>query len=181
QGDIEHALGAFTPDSRLLYYTSNQDSEFARLWSYDLQTRQHKMVIQEKWDIVAADFSWKGRYRFISVNADGRTVTKLRDARTGEPVKLPDFGAANVTGVSWARSENLVAFYVGEDTSPVDLYVLDLRTGQHRRLTFSLSSKVKPEHLVASTMIRYASYDKLPIPALLYKPHGASPETKVPA
>src|SRR5262249_62134597 len=58
---------------------------------------------------------------------------------------------------------------------------LDLRTGQHRGLTSSLSSKVKPEHLVASTMIRYASYDKLPIPALLYKPHGASPETKVPA
>jgi dipeptidyl aminopeptidase/acylaminoacyl peptidase len=139
------------------------------------------MVVQEKWDIVAADFSWKGRYRFISVNADGRTVTKLRDAGTGEPVKLPDFGAANVTGVSWARSENLVAFYVGEDTSPVDLYVLDLRTGQHRRLTSSLSSKVKPEHLVASTVIRYASYDKLPIPALLYKPHGASRDTKVPA
>src|SRR5262249_59245658 len=61
------------------------------------------------------------------------------------------------------------------------LHVLDLRTGEHRKLTSGLSPKVKPEHLVDSTVVRYPSYDKLAIPALLYRPHGASPGRKVPA
>jgi dipeptidyl aminopeptidase/acylaminoacyl peptidase len=181
EGDIEHGLHSFTPDSRELYYSSNQDSEFARIWSYDLSTGERKLVVEDKWDVTSASFSWKGRYRAVSSNADARTVTSLTDTRTGKAVRLPDFGRANVSGVAFARSEDRVAFYVGEDTSPADLHVLDLRTGQHHKLTSSLSPKVKPEHLVSSVVVRYPSYDKLPIPALLYKPHGASARTKAPA
>jgi prolyl oligopeptidase len=181
KGNIEHGLVTFTPDSRQLWFSSNQDSEFNRVWSHTIQTGERKLILEDKWDITSAEFSWKGHYRSVSVNADGRTVTTITDVQTGKPVKLPDFGTANVSGVVFARSENLVAFYVGEDSSPADLYVLDLRTGQHKKLTSSLSPKVKPEHLVRSTVVRYPSFDKLPIPALLYKPHGASVGNKVPA
>jgi dipeptidyl aminopeptidase/acylaminoacyl peptidase len=181
EGPVEHGIQAFTPDSRQLYYSSNKDSEFNRVWSYDLETGAHKLVVEEKWDVLSAGFSWNGRYREVSVNADARTLTTLTDTRTGRPVKLPDLGAANVTGVAFARSENLVAFYAGGDISPADLHVLDLRTGKHRKLTSGLSPKVKPEHLVRSDVVRYPSYDKLAIPALLYKPHGASAGKKVPA
>jgi dipeptidyl aminopeptidase/acylaminoacyl peptidase len=181
KGDIEHALETFTPDSRQLYYSSNQDSEFTRVWSYDLKTGERKLVLGDKWDIQSVSFSWKGRYRIVSVNADASTVTTVTDTGTGSGVKLPDFGTSNVLGAKVARSEDLMAFYVGADTSPSDLYVLDLRTGKHRKLTTSLSPKVKPEHLVRSTVVRYPSFDKLAIPALLYKPHGASASNKVPA
>src|SRR5262249_6013907 len=122
-----------------------------------------------------------GRYRAVAVNADARTAMSVTDTRTGAVVKLPEFGSANVTGGTFARSENLAAFYITGDTSPADLHVLDLRTGQHRKLTSGLSPKVKPEHLVGSSVVRYPSYDKLAIPALLYRPHGAAPGHKVPA
>jgi dipeptidyl aminopeptidase/acylaminoacyl peptidase len=181
EGDIEHGLQAFTPDSRQLYYSSNGGSEFNRVWSYDLETGERKVVVEDKWDVMSTDFSWNGRYRAVGVNADARTAVSVTDQRSGKPVKLPDFGSANVTGVSFARGETLAAFYVGGDISPQDLHVLDLRTGEDRKLATGLSPKVRPEHLVSSSVVRYPSYDKLPIPALLYKPNGAAADRKVPA
>jgi dipeptidyl aminopeptidase/acylaminoacyl peptidase len=181
RGDVSHGIETFSPDSRVLYYGSNQDSEFDRIWSYDLKTGKRTVVIEAPWDVTGLVFSWKGRYRTSSVNADARTVTTVLDTQTGKPVPLPRFPGGNVTGVHFFRGETLAAFYVNGDTAPSDLYVLDLKSGKHRRLTSSLNPKVRQEHLVDSAVVRYPAPDRLPIPALLYRPHGASPEKKVPA
>jgi len=106
-----------------------------------------------------------GRYRVASVNADARTVTRSPDLKEGKPVQLPRISRANITGVSFARSENLLAFYVGGDTSPQDLYVLDLRDGKHRGY-HQPQPKIKQEDLVASEVVRYPSFDKLEIPSV---------------
>jgi dipeptidyl aminopeptidase/acylaminoacyl peptidase len=180
EGDVEHSIETFSPDSRLLYYGSNQDSEFNRSWSYNPKTSAHKVVVERPWDVMSLDFSWKGRYRTVSVNADARTVTTVLDTQTGRPVPLPEFPRGNVTGVSFSRGEKLAAFYVNGDTAPSELYVLDLGTGRHRKLTSSLSPKVRQEHLVDAAVVRYPAPDRLPIPALLYRPHGAAPARKVP-
>jgi dipeptidyl aminopeptidase/acylaminoacyl peptidase len=181
QGDIEHNVETFSPDSNTLYYSSNEGSEFQRVWSYDLKTGDRKPVVEAKWDVMSLSFSWNGRYRVVSVNVDGRTVTTVTDTNTGKEVSLPESEGANVLGVVFARSENRVAYYVGSDTSPPDLVVLDLQTGEHRKLTRSLSPAIKQADLAPSTVVRYPSFDKLEIPALLYKPHDASPEHKAPA
>jgi dipeptidyl aminopeptidase/acylaminoacyl peptidase len=180
EGDVEHGIDTFAPDSGLLYYGSNQDSEFNRTWSYDLKSGERKVVVEDRWDVMGLGVSWKGRYRTVGVNADARTATTILDTRTGRPVPLPPFPRGSVTGVSISRGEKRAAFYVNGDTAPADLYVLDLETGQHRQLTSSLNPKVRPEHLVESMVVRYPAPDQLPIPALLYRPHGASPGKKVP-
>ncbi len=181
EGDIEHNIQTFTPDSKQLYYASNGGGEFTRVWSYDLASGERKVVVEDKWDVMSVELSWHGRYRAVGVNADARTVVTVTDQRTGRPVRLPDVGSANIVGGNFSRSENLVAYYVNGDTSPSDLHVLDLRTGEDRKLTSALTPKIRPEHLVSSTVIRYPSYDKLPIPSVLYQPHGASADHKVPA
>jgi dipeptidyl aminopeptidase/acylaminoacyl peptidase len=180
-GEVEHGIQGFGPDSKHLYFSSNEGGEFARVWAYDLATKEKKLAAEDKWDVLVFGFSWNGRYRSVGVNADARTVVSVTDTRTGNPVKLPDVGTANFVGGTFSRSENLLAFYVAGDTSPADLHVLDLRTGQHRKLTSALNPKVKPEYLVDASVVRYPSFDKLPIPALLYKPHGATANRKVPA
>lgn len=120
--------------------------------------------------------SWNGRYRTASVNVDARTETTVLDTKTGKLVELPKFPSGG-----FSRGEQLAAFYVNGDTAPSDLYVLDLATGKHRKLTSSLNPKIKQEHLVDSSVVRYPAPDKLPIPALLYRPRGASAANKVPA
>ncbi len=181
EGDIQYSIDTFSPDSKVLYYGSNQDSEFNRIWSYDLTNRERKLVVGEDWDVVSLSFSWKGRYRAVSVNADARTVTTVLDTQTGKPVPLPQFSGASIVGMSFSRSEKLAAFYVNGDTAPSDLYVLDLETGQHRKLTSSLNPRVHQEDLVDSQVVRYPAPDGLQIPAILYRPHGATAEHKVPA
>src|SRR5262245_38169497 len=34
EGDVSHSINTFSPDSRTLYYGSDQDGEFNRVWSY---------------------------------------------------------------------------------------------------------------------------------------------------
>ena len=182
QGDVEYAIETFSPDSGTLYFGSNQDSEFQKIYAYDLKTGERKPAVEDRWDVLSIGFSWQGRYRVVSVNADARTVTTVTDLKSGQRIALPKLARAQVGGsVTFARSENLLAFYADGDASPRDLYVFDLRNVQHRRLTTSLQPKIKEEYLVSSEVVRYPSFDGLKIPALLYKPHGASPEHKAPA
>jgi dipeptidyl aminopeptidase/acylaminoacyl peptidase len=181
QGDVEHHLMGFTPDSGQLYYTSDEGSQFQRAWEYDLKTGQRRIAVEDKWDVMGVDLSWRGRYREVQVNADARNVLTVTDTRTSEPIRLPTPADAQVDQVTFARSENLVAFYASSDRTPADLHILDLRSGEHHQLTHSLNPKIKAEHLVSSEVIRYPSFDKLQIPALLYRPHGATAANKVPA
>lgn len=182
QGDIEHRVETFSPDSSTLYFGSNQDSEFQKAYAYDLKSGKRQSVVEAPWDVLGISFSWHGRYQVVSVNAYARTATTVTEVKTGKRVPLPEIPRAQVGGgVTFTRSENLMAYYADGDTSPRDLYVFDLRNGQHRKLTTSLNPKVKEEYLVTSQVVRYPSFDDLKIPALLYRPHGASPEHKVPA
>jgi dipeptidyl aminopeptidase/acylaminoacyl peptidase len=181
-GDVEHEVQTFSPDSATLYFASNQDSEFQKVYAYDLKSGTRKPAVEDQWDVLGISFSWKGGYQVVSVNADARTVTTVTDLKAGKRLQLPELTRAQVGGsVTFPRSERLAAFYADGDTSPRDLHVFDPHNGQHRKLTASLNPKIKEEHLVTSQVIRYPSFDELKIPALLYKPHGASPEHKVPA
>src|SRR5262249_39189655 len=99
EGDVEYDIQTFSPNSQTLYYGSNQDSEFSRVWGYDLKAGERKVVFEDKWDVMAFAYSWKGRYREVSVNDDGRTATTVLDTRTGKLVPLPHFAGGNVTGV----------------------------------------------------------------------------------
>jgi len=181
-GDVEYEVQTFSPDSATLYFASNQDSEFQKVYAHDLKSGTRKPVAEDQWDVLGISFSWKGGYQVVSVNADARTVTTVTDLKAGKRVQLPELARAQVGGsVTFPRSEKLLAFYADGDTSPRDLHVFDPHSGQHRKLTASLNPKIKEEHLVTSQVVRYPSFDELKIPALLYKPHGASAEHKVPA
>ncbi len=50
-----------------------------------------------------------------------------------------------------------------------------------RQLTDAMNPRIDPSALVDARVIRYPSFDGLEIPSVLYRPHGASPQTPVPA
>lgn len=186
EGNINHGAETFTPDSRELYYTTNAGREFDAVRSCVLSrigddVENHALVEDAPWDISATYFSWDGRLRVTSINADGRTEIKLVETASGKPVALPEFPRADITGLTVSRGGKRVAFYVNGDTSPANLFTLELQSGKTRRLTDTLNPAIKPEHLVASENIRYKSFDGLEVPALLYKPTGASAARRVPA
>ncbi|MCA1630605.1 MAG: S9 family peptidase [Acidobacteria bacterium] len=180
-GEISFSPQAFSADSKWLYYTTDEGGEFQYVRRYGLATGRSEQVEKYPWDVFTTYFSRNGKYRVVSVNEDARTVIKVYDTATGKPVQLPRLPDGDITGVSISPSEKLMAFYLNGDRSPSNLYVYDFATKKVTKLTDSLNPAINPADLVDSERIRYKSFDRVEIPAILYKPQGASAATKVPA
>jgi len=75
----------------------------------------------------------------------------------------------------------MMAMYVSTGRTPRDLMVRPLAGGEVTQVTRSLNIGIDPEDLVEPEVVRFASYDGVEIPGLLYRPWNASPDEKVPA
>jgi dipeptidyl aminopeptidase/acylaminoacyl peptidase len=182
KGEAQYSPAAFDPQSTFLYYLTNDGSEFTRVRRYALADGTHDDVEKADWDIVSTGFSFKGRFRASAINKDGRTMIKVVETATNKPLDLPEFPNGAVSGISFARSESKLAFYVNGDRSPNDLYVMDLGPSPTpRRLTTSLSPAIDPADLVDTEVVRFKARDGVVIPNILWKPHQATPAAKAPA
>ncbi len=181
QGEVANEPAAFDVDSKALYFLSNEGDEFTYAARYELESGTREVVEKAKWDITRLDFSRTGKYRVIVTNEDARTKVALTETATGKAVELPKLPDGDVTGVSIADSEERMAFYHNGARSPNNLYVYDFATKKVAQLSDTLSPALDPADLVESRVVRYKSFDGMEIPAILYRPHGASAEKKVPA
>jgi dipeptidyl aminopeptidase/acylaminoacyl peptidase len=180
-GDVVFRPACFDVSSRYLYFVTDEDSEFLYVKRYELESGRVEMVEKARGDICHVNFSYNGKYYVSWADENGQTIIKVHEHETGKAVALPGFPEGEVTAVAMSKGESLMAFYVNGDRSPNDLYVADLTTQKVTRLTNSLSPDIDPDDLVTSRIISYRSFDKLRIPALLWRPHGLSEVNKAPA
>ena len=181
EGTAQYDAADFDPASKHLYYLTNEGAEFKRVRRYDLAAGRQEDVEKADWDIWYTYFSHRGRYRVTGINQDARTVIKVLDTASGRPVSLPRLPGGDITGVSIARSEKRIAFYVNGDRSPSNLYVHTFGEKEARRLTDTLNREIDAADLVESEVVRFKSFDGSVIPNILFKPHQAGPQSKAPA
>lgn len=181
QGEVNNVPTSFDPESKNLYFLTDDGSEFTYACRFDLASGKREVVERASWDITSVSFSRSGKYRVISANEDGRTDVRLIATATGNPVELAKLPHGDITGVNIADSEKKLAFYHNGTTSPNNLFAFDLASRSVKKLTSSLSPDINPADLVEGKVIRYKSFDGLEVPAILYQPHQANPANKVPA
>ncbi len=181
QGDINHSAEAFDAGSEYLYYLTDEGSEFQYIARYELLTGKKEVVEKAPWDITDTYFSHNGKYRVVAINQDARTLIKIYDNKTNKLVSLPVLPSGDITAIKISDSENLMTFYLNGSRSPSDLYLYDFKSRKLIKLTSSLNPQINPADLVESQVIRYRSFDGMEIPSILYKPHQASAQNKVPA
>ncbi len=181
KGDVLNEPQTFSIDSKYLYFTTDEGSEFRHLARFELPSLKKEVVDRAEWDISDFSFSPHGKYRVISTNADARTKVRLQEVATGKEVDLPILAPGDVSGLKFSESERYLAFYLNGSRAPSDLFVFDLTNGKVAQLTHSLNSEVAANDLVDAEVVRYPSFDGMQIPALLYRPKGATAEHKVPA
>lgn len=181
QANVSFGPYGFTPDSRSLIYGTNETSEFDQAVSYQIAGGARTPLIAADWDVMFVMYSPSGRYRVHAVNADGSTALTITDTRTNRPVTLRGVPDGDLGGVRFNRDETMIAFTVASDTSPQDIFVANLATGQARRLTQALNPAIDERRLVTATVARFPSYDGTQIPGILYRPREASAANPVPA
>ncbi|HVT57049.1 MAG TPA: S9 family peptidase [Thermoanaerobaculia bacterium] len=185
EGEVANSPGDFSHDGTSLLYTTDLGAQFTRLMRYDIKTGQKSELLRPDWDVAGAGYSRDGRYLVVSINQDARTETRLFEAATMRPLKLPELPDADVTGVRFSHDGKQMAFYVESSRSPRNLYAGEVAAlvagAAPRQLTRALSPAIDPADLVAAEVVRFPSYDGVVIPGLLYRPKEASPEHPVPA
>ncbi len=181
EGDISYGIHDFTSDGRYLVYDTDEHGEYSQAWTYDLQTGEKAPLVAGDWDVAFVMDSPSGRYRVQALNADASTDLTITDTRTGRPVTLRGVPAGDLGGVRFNRDETMIAFGVTSDTSPTDIFVADLATGQARRLTSALNPAIDEDQLVEGQVARFRSYDGVEVPGILYRPREASAANPVPA
>lgn len=181
EGDVSNSPETFDPKSNYLYLLSNEGEEFMYVARYDLKTGKREIVDKAPWDVSYTQFSRNGKYRVVATNEDARTKVKIYEEATKKQVSLPALPEGDINGVVISPTETKMAFYHDGSRSPANLFVYDFTTNKLTKLTESLSPEITSSDLVDGSVIRYKSFDGLDIPAILYKPHGASAQNKVPA
>src|SRR6185295_6559021 len=105
----------------------------------------------------------------------------LRDCFTNTTVALPALPEGTVVSAAISKSDRYLAFYVNGDRDPTELYIYDLSRRQISKLTNNVNPSINRAHLVESAVVSFESFDGMHIPCLLWKPHEASRERRVPA
>ena len=181
EGDVQYTPTMFSKDSQSLYYLTDKDNEFMYLVRHDLDTDEVEEVLKVDWDIMYAYFTKNGKYMVVGINNDSRTELRLYEADSMAPVTLPEMPDVNITSVSISRNEEHMAFYANSSKMPGDLFYYDFSGDAPQKLTQSLNPDIVPSHLVDGEVVRFNSFDEVEIPGILYKPHQANADNKVPA
>ena len=179
EGEILEEAQVFGPDSKSLFLTTDRDSEFSYLERLDLESGERVVVEKPGWEVSDVESSPRGTYLIVEINHDSRDRVKVLETATLSPLELPAT-EAHITKVRFSTDESHMLWEASVNGGPDDFYVHDFK-GQARRLTRSLSEEIIAEDLVEGEVVRFASFDGVEVPGVLYKPHAASPENKLPA
>ncbi len=182
EGEVRTSPSGFDNNNKYLYYTTDKDGEYTYLMRYNLVSKKHEKFLEEKDASIAYSYtSYNEKYRVVGVDKNAKTTIKIYKGDTKEVVEFPNLPAGEITGVNISDSENLMAFYIKSAKQPSNLYIYDIAKQEHKRLTDNLNPEINPKDLVEPQHITFKSFDGLEVPAILYKPHNASPNNKVPA
>ncbi len=180
EGNVSHGVYTFTRDSEALVYATDEHGEFSEAWRYNLATGKKRVVLEEDWDVSYVSYSPSGRYRISGVNEDALTAVTILDTLTDKEMRLKGLPAGNLGGLRFDPEEKRIAFMLSSDTSPTDIYLADLKSGNTTRLTSALNPAIDEDDLVTASVARFKSYDGVEIPGILYRPKGASAANPAP-
>jgi len=168
----------FSADSRSIYLLSDAHSEFKELAKLDVETLRYKWFSEDiPWDVEAIEVDpATGRVAF-TVNENGASGLYLLEGDRPTRLEIP---LGVISGLEFSPDGSRLGFTLARAEAPADAYSFNLADRQLVRWTFSELGGLNPATFVTPSRIEFASFDKRPIPAYLYKPPGASPQNRVP-
>jgi dipeptidyl aminopeptidase/acylaminoacyl peptidase len=171
---VRYTGGAFTPDGRAIYTTTDQDSEFLRMARIDLETKDHVFLTDLiPWDVDEFELSRDGRTLALVTDEDGIGVLRLYDAMTGRERPRPRLPAGSVQNLRFHSNGRDLAFGLVSVRRPEDVYSLDVLSGRVERWTDSETGVVETPPPRDPELVKWPSFDGRTITGYLYLPVAA--------
>ncbi|ATC34592.1 S9 family peptidase [Caulobacter vibrioides] len=168
---IAYGGGEFTPDGRSVLLLSDEGSDFLRLTQIDLATGTKTNISGDRnWDVESFALSEDGRVLAYSVNEDGYSKLVVQDFVTRRALPQPSLPAGVVSGLGFSPDGAKLGFSLATSTGASDAWSWGVSDGKLERWTASELGGLDPKALVTPELVRYPSFDKRSIPALVYKP-----------
>jgi dipeptidyl aminopeptidase/acylaminoacyl peptidase len=175
---IAYGPAAFARKGGGIYLVSDEDSEFRRIVKLDAASGKKEIVSPKvDWDVDDLELSPDGTLAY-TLN-EGGTSALFVMAPGGKPVRIPT--EPGVMGrLRFDESGKRLGFSLSSSRSSADAYGLEVKTRKLTRWTQSEVGGINPAVFVAPERIQVESFDKRPISAWYYKPHGADATHKAP-
>ena len=165
---------AFAPGGDRLYVRTNRGRQYLGLALFDPESNELEWVAAPRWDISAAALSADGRKLAYAVNEAGVDRVRLLDARTGRRRYSPRTPPGAIADLRFSPDGRWLGYILNTSTTGGNLHSLRLRDRRAAQLTQALYGNVAPRDLVTPEAAQYPTFDGRGVPALLYRPRGAS-------
>jgi dipeptidyl aminopeptidase/acylaminoacyl peptidase len=171
----------FGPDSKQVYFVSDEETEFQTLRHHDpaggAPTRLSAGI---PWDVTDVQVAPDGRHLAFVSNEDGIGKLHVLGVPGHAPVGLPELPLGVVANFGFSPDGRRLALTINSATSPSDVFVVDLAARSLTRWTRSEVGGLDASRFVAPTLVRYPTFDQVDgkprsIPAFYYRPEGAGP------
>ncbi|HPQ70082.1 MAG TPA: S9 family peptidase [bacterium] len=165
------------------YLVGNLGSDFAKQAFYDVRQMKLNYLDAGRWDTSLLTFSRTGTHMMYALNMHGFTkmvVAKINKRNLMDLLPPPQLPEGVVRNAHFSTRGDFLALTYSNATSPADIYVVETKTGQTRRLTLSSTGGVPVESFVAPRLVTYPTQDNLVVPAFVYLPKNLAAGEKAP-
>ena len=171
----------FAPDSKQVYFVSDEETEFQVLRHHDpAGGAPTRLTADIPWDVTDLQVAPDGRHLAFVSNEDGIGKLHVRTVPEHAPVALPALPVGVVVNIGFSPDGKRLALTLNSATSPSDVFVVDLAARNLTRWTASEVGGLDAAQFIAPTLVRYPTFDQLDgkprtIPAFYYRPPGDGP------
>jgi dipeptidyl aminopeptidase/acylaminoacyl peptidase len=180
----EHAppaqfFGEITPDGRAIYLTSNKDRDLTAFGRIRLSADGKPGSIEILAERAATELDGfelnnGGTEAALVWNVAGKHAMDFIDLRTGKIRPGPALPAELLTEGPYSRDDTQLVFAVSGSTSPLNVWVMKVASGETRRITDVPHPGVNLMELVKPELVTYRAHDGLELSGWLYRPKGIS-------
>lgn len=183
-GDLENKSVnyglSFSKDDKGLFFITNQFSEFNQLAYKDFANENVTVITKAiNWNVDSFTISQDGSRAAFSVNEEGLNVLYLLDPKTFKYKKVTGLPVGLVGSLEFSDDGKKLGLTLNTVQSPSDSFVLELdknplKHGEMTRWTYSEVGGLDTSKFAEPELVRFESFDKLSIPAFVYKPTNSS-------
>jgi dipeptidyl aminopeptidase/acylaminoacyl peptidase len=171
----------FAPDSKQVYFVSDEETEFQVLRHHDpAGGAPTRLSADIPWDVTDVQVAPDGRHLAFVSNEDGIGRLHLRTAPGHAAVELPELPLGVIANFGFSPDGKRLALTLNSATSPSDVYVVDLAARSLTRWTQSEVGGLDAARFLSPSLVRYPTFDQVDgkprtIPAFYYRPEGDGP------